>query len=305
MQPWRVLAFGLAMLSAPEAFAGNCSFAKRPPITVKHNGLCNFNFETLSYAGSPAEQADCLLTPVKRGGFLGEKRATMPPFFVSHVGLALELPDKAELAKLLNERGLGDMAASLDQPVSRGNDNDPKARAATYFVIHDTSTPNYGALPWPVSIDTDPKINNLKRYACDNDIERAHTFINRQGAVLFAHDFSVPWRATKFEMAANFDGKLKGLFLHNELIQPRRRATEFRGNNDYEAPDPGFSSAQYETLALVYAAASVRAGFWMVPAFHSVIDEKIPNKHDDPQNFRLEDFAAALDGVRERLKQQR
>jgi hypothetical protein len=303
MPPWRALAFTLAVLSAPAAFAGNCSFAKRAPITVKHNGYCNFDFEKLSYAGSPAEQAACLLTPVKRGGFLGEKRAAMPPFFVSHVGQALELPDKAALALLLKERGLADMAASLDQPVSRGNDNDPEARPATYFVIHDTSTPNFGDLPWPVGIDTDPKINNLKRYHCDNDIERAHTFINREGAVLFSHDFSVPWRATKFETAQNFELKLKGLFLHNELIQPRRRAAEFRGKNDYEAPDPGFSPAQYETLALVYAAASVRAGFWLIPAFHAVIDSGIRNGHDDPQNFRLEDFAESLERLRGRLKQ--
>lgn len=302
MKTWRVLALGLVIMSTPDAFAGNCSFPKRPPITVSHSGYCNFDFATLSYAGSPAEQAACLLTPVKRGGFLGEKRAAMPPFFVSHVGRTLELPDRVKLAAFLNERGFNDMAASLDRPVSRGNDNDPKARSATYFVIHDTSTPNFGELPWPVGIDTDPKINNLKRYHCDNDIERAHVFINRQGAVLFSHDFSVPWRATKFETAANFELKLRGLYLHIELIQPRRRAKEFRGKNDYEAPDPGFSPAQYEALALVYAAASVRAGFWMTPAFHSVIDEKIANKHDDPQNFRLEDFAAGLEQVRERLK---
>ena len=67
--------------------------------------------------------------------------------------------------------------------------------------FHDTSTPNYRAQPWPASIDDDPKINNLARYECDNKIERAHIFINRQGAILLAHDFTVPWRATKFEIA--------------------------------------------------------------------------------------------------------
>lgn len=300
-----VLAIGLAIVSAAAAHAGNCYFPKRPPITVSHNGYCNFDFEKFSYAGSPAEQAACLLTPVKRGGFLGAKRASMPPFFVSHVGRTLGLPDMETLAVLLKQQSMSDLADSLDRPVSRGNDNDPKAPPATYFVIHDTSTPNYGTLPWPAAIDTDPKINNLKRYACDNDIERAHVFINRRGEVFLAHDFSVPWRATKFETAQNFGLRLRGLYLHIELIQPRRRAAEFRGNNDYEAPDPGFSDAQYEALALVYAAASLRAGFWMIPAFHSVIDEKIANKHDDPQNFRLEDFAAALDRLLERLKQQR
>jgi hypothetical protein len=65
--------------------------------------------------------------------------------------------------------------------------------------------------------------------------------------------------------------------------------------NDFLAPDPGFSQAQYDSLALVYAVASRRAGFWLIPAFHSVLDEGIRNKHDDPQNFRLEAFAASLD----------
>lgn len=302
---WRAAAIFLVLTgAAPDAFAAKCpSGSKRPPLKIDHNGFCKLDINTYSYAGTPVQQAACLLTPVKRGGHLGAARESMPEFFTTHVGQDLDLPGKLELAALLKEKNLEAFAASLDQPVSRANDNDPKARGATYFVIHDTSTPNYGDQPWPVNIDADPKINNLKRYACDNDEEKAHTFINRAGAVFLAHDFSVPWRATKFEGAANFELKLKGLFLHNELIQPRRRATDFRGKNDFEAPDPGFSEAQYEALALVYTAASVRAGFWMVPAFHSVIDEGIREKHDDPQNFRLEDFAAAIDHVRVRLKQ--
>jgi hypothetical protein len=41
--------------------------------------------------------------------------------------------------------------------------------------------------------------------------------------------------------------------------------------------------------------ASVRAGSWLIPAYHSVIDEGISNKHDDPQNFELASFAASLE----------
>ena len=142
--------------------------------------------------------------------------------------------------------------------------------------------------PWPLSIDDDPKINNLARYECANDIERAHVFINRTGAIFLAHDFTVPWRATKFEAAKNFGSALKGLFLHIELIQPRRALKGYGRRNDFLAPDPGFSQAQYDSLALVYAVASRRAGFWLIPAFHSVLDEGIRNKHDDPQNFQLD-----------------
>ena len=41
-------------------------------------------------------------------------------------------------------------------------------------------------------------------------------------SALAAAALTVPWRATKFEAAKNFGPSLKGLFLHVELIQPRR-----------------------------------------------------------------------------------
>ena len=160
-----------------------------------------------------------------------------------------------------------------------------------------TSTPNFRTAPWPADIDTDREINNLARYECANGIERAHVFINRGGDILYAHDFSVPWRATKFETAKNFGPALKGLFLHVEMIQPRRALKGYGRGNDFLAPTPGFSQAQYDSLALIYTVASRRAGFWMIPAFHSVLDEGIRNKHDDPQNFELAQFAQSLDAL--------
>lgn len=277
--------------------AGKCSFARRPPLVLKDPaGFCKFDPATLSFAGSPAEQARCLLNPVQPVGRLGPALETLPEAISVRVGSARDLPLRETLEALLRERNAPrDLIATLADPVSHAHDNDPLSRSATYVVLHDTSTPNYRTQPWPVSIDDDPKINNLARYQCDNDIERAHVFINRQGAILLAHDFTVPWRATKFETAQNFGSALKGLFLHVELIQPRRALRGYGRRNDFLAPDPGFSQAQYDSLALVYAVASRRAGFWLIPAFHSVLDEGIRNKHDDPQNFRLESFAGSLD----------
>ena len=92
------------------------------------------------------------------------------------------------------------------------------------------------------------------------------------------------------------------MFIHNELIQPRRRHPKFRGRNDFKAPEPGFSAAQYDALALVYVVASVRAGFWMIPAYHAVLDEGIYDKHDDPQNFDLDAFADSLTRLRTALQ---
>ena len=297
LRPAAVYSFSLALFFAPTAALaiGNCSFKPQPPVTLKNMGPCAFDPVSLSFAGDPAEQARCLLTPVKPVGRLGQPLTQLPEVLAVRVGQPAGLPDRDNLRRWLADRNLEDpLGASLVRKVAYARDNDPLSRPATYFVIHDTSSPNFGSLPWPRNIDADTKINNLNRYRCANDIERAHVFISRGGAVLLAHDFEVPWRATKFEMATNFDGALKGLFLHVELIQPRRRDPKYGRGNDFLAPTPGFSPAQYDALALIYVVASVRAGFWMVPAFHAVLDEGIQNKHDDPQNFELDAFASSL-----------
>jgi hypothetical protein len=281
--------------------AGKCRFAKRPPVVLNEKqieGFCKFDHATQSFAGTPAEQARCLLNPLQPVGRLGPSLETLPEALTRRVGNGADLPSRETLASLLRDRGATqDLIDTLSRPVSHAHDNDPLARSATYMVFHDTSTPNYRTQPWPLSIDDDPKINNLKRYECSNDIERAHVFINRGGKIFLAHDFTVPWRATKFETAQNFGPALKGLFLHVELIQPRRALKGYGRNNDFLAPSPGFSRAQYDSLALVYTVASRRAGFWMIPAFHSVLDEGIRNKHDDPQNFELAQFAHSLDAL--------
>ncbi len=281
--------------------AGKCRFAKRPPVVLNEKqaaGFCKFDHGTQTFAGNAAEQARCLLNPVQPVGRLGPSLDALPDALAHRVGNAADLPSRDTLAALLRDRGATqDLVDTLAQPVSHAHDNDPLARSATYIVFHDTSTPNYRSQPWPVSIDDDPKINNLARYECSNDIERAHVFINRSGKIFLAHDFTVPWRATKFEAAQNFGPALKGLFLHVELIQPRRALKGYGRSNDFLAPSPGFSPAQYESLALIYTVASRRAGFWMIPAFHSVLDEGIRNKHDDPQNFELAQFAHSLDAL--------
>ncbi len=282
------------------AAVGECRFKPAPPVTLKEStdglfGFCKFDPGRMSFAGGAAEQAKCLLTPVRPVGRLGPPLDELPPALASLIGRDETLPDGARLdAWLAARNGLDMLRESLARPVASARDGDPFAPRASYFVIHDTSTPNYGEAPWPRSIDTDERVNNLNRYRCSNNIERAHVFINRPGHILVAHDLAVPWRSTKFEMATNFAGALKGLFLHVELVQPRRRDPKYGRGNDVLAPQPGFSGAQYDALAVIYAVASVRAGFWMIPAFHSVLDEGIRNKHDDPQNFDLGAFDRSL-----------
>lgn len=277
------------------AAEGDCVFIKRPPVTLTNMGPCEFDPDIYSFKGTPAEQAACLARPVGFGGEIAKEPGKLPADFLKRVGTAADLPKRADVAAYVRTIGFSlEFGNGLPLPVSHANDGDPNAPAARYFVIHDTSAPNFGGRNFPDDLNWNMNINSLNRYRCANAIEPAHVFINRRGQILKGHDYIVPWRATKFETATNFGLRLRGLFLHNELVQPRRAAPKRGSRNDFQAPVPGYSDIQYERLALAYIVASVRAGKWMIPAFHAVIDDGIHDKHDDPQNFEFEKFNAAI-----------
>jgi hypothetical protein len=302
--PWLaglMLATQLAALLMPSsAFATLCRPRRPlPSVILRSMGPCKFNVETLSFAGNSIQQAACLIRPVNRWAHLGPPRGNLPGALAHRVGGSEALPDRDALTALINESGLApQFAEGLDSELSHARDGDPFSPMARYFVIHDTSGPKLHS--FPANLDENARINNLARFRCSDSFELAHAVINRKGGVFFGHDFGVPWRSTKFERALFFGNTLKGLFLHIELIQPRRRGPGRRGN-DIAAPDPGFTGAQYRLLALLYTIASVRAGEWLIPAFHAVIDGDVRGGHDDPQNFEIEAFAQALEGIIEEL----
>ena len=231
---------------------------------------------------------------------------TLPPAIATRAGQSAGLPERETVAMLLVELGLvWDYASFLWQPISRARDNDPDAPQARYLVIHDTSGPNFGRRPFPENIDEHRSINSLARFRCADGWETAHVIINRTGAMLLGHELSQPWRATRFERATRFGTDLRGLFLHVELIQPRRSQPGLGRRNDGQAPTPGFSDIQYDRLALIYTIASVRSGRWLIPAFHIAIDSGIRGGHDDPQNFEIDAFAASVERLVNRLAQLR
>jgi len=271
---------------------------------IRSMGACSFDPETLSFAGTPIEQTKCLMRGMDATRNLAPPLERLPPALASRVGTTTGLPSREALSTLLSKQDLEwDFAAHLWQPVSRAHDNDPDAPMARYFVIHDTSGPNYGHRSFPGDIDNESsKLNNLNHFACPDGWGRAHVFISRTGETLVAHDYGIAWRETKFEQAAEFGGALQGLFLHNELVQPRQSAPGHGGSNDARSPDPAFTAAQYDRLALLYTIASVRADRWLIPAFHAALDADIPNGHDDPLNFDIESFANSLDRLVEKLE---
>ncbi len=273
----------------------------RAPFFVKSMGACAFDPETLSYAGTPVEQAMCLMRGMDATRNLGPPLQSLPPGLSSRIGQATGLPSREALSGYLSTQNLEtDFAAHLWQPLSRAHDNDPDAPMARYFVIHDTSGPTFGRHGFPDNINEESaSFNNLQNFACSDGWGKAHVVVNRVGEMILDHEFAVPWRETKFEQAAEFGGALQGLFVHIELIQPRQRG---RGG-DGHSPDPAFTPAQYDRLALLYTIASVRKGKWLIPAFHAAIDAEIPNGHDDPLNFDIDSFAGSLDRLAEKLGQ--
>jgi hypothetical protein len=266
---------------------------------------CAFDESALSYAGTPQEQALCLLRPVLRGGHLGAQLKTLPAPLDKLIGKTLEVSHAALKLYLTEEKiSEADIGGLLSNHVSRANPFDPNAAFARYFVIHDVSTPNYLDADFPSDINEASWMwNDLRRKWLN--LKVAHVYINRTGESVTAVDFKTqlpdPYHGTKFARD-HLKNKGKGLYLHVELVQPRRRDTQGAPGNDRIAPEPGFTDAQLKRLALVYIAASVRSGEWLIPAFHAAIDAGIPDAHDDPQNFDTARWATNLSALLKSIK---
>ncbi|MDJ0945373.1 MAG: hypothetical protein QNJ30_18035 [Kiloniellales bacterium] len=259
-------------------------------------GPCRFDTASMSFAGDAQAQARCLLRPVGVWKELGPVHDRLPEVLERTVDAPLPL-GKAAFRAYLARQGLSEseLGGSLDSRLSRSQDDALWGAPARYFVLHDTSAPYFGAAPFPVALDRDPRVNRLDGYRSAEPV--AHVFINRRGEVYLGHDFLEPWRATKLELNRHVGEPAKGLFLHVELVQPRRRHPDGDPDNDALAPDPGFSRLQYRRLAELYLAASLRADRGLIPAFHAVLDKGFEDGHDDPQNFDLGAWAAEIEAV--------
>lgn len=260
-------------------------------------GHCRFDPAKLQFQGDATAQASCLLRHVAKWGKVDTTPATLPPVLANSIGKPTGAL-KTQLHNFLAARGIDEesLGGALSQELSHAHDGALSAPQAQYFVIHDTSSPWLGNAAFPS--DNAAVLNSFKGYGGSNAV--AHVFINRLGSTLTGHDLAIPWRATKLENQV-IGMPAKGLFVHVELLQPRRRDPAGSQKNDALAPLPGFTAAQYDSLALLYAAASARSGKWLIPAFHAAIDEGLTDSHDDPQNFELERFTMALATLLERL----
>ncbi|MEF9388630.1 hypothetical protein V4890_23860 [Ralstonia solanacearum species complex bacterium KE056] len=228
----------------------------------------------------------------------GELRGeTITPFLKGVVGKPA--PPVQAVQALLDAQKIksADVGGPIDKPIS-----------ADYFIIHDTSAPNcsekkvcdtFGEFPRNRDDESWRYNKNFLGHPKPPPKRLAHTMINRVGASITEGDFADTVVSTKFESCVEAAAKTT-LFVGVENIQPRVSDPKFQKPggkiNDYRAPTPGFTTKQYERLALLYLVASARRGEWLIPIFHGVLDQFYVQGHNDPQNFDMSAFSAAVQG---------
>jgi 3D (Asp-Asp-Asp) domain-containing protein len=293
----------LALANSAAAWAAKCDLKEGIDAQSGRLGPCKFDPNTKSFAGTPAQQAACLTREVKRLAKIGDE--TITPFLKELAGKPA--PAIQAVRALLDAQNIkpAEVGGPIDQRIS-----------ASYFIIHDTSTPNCsadgpsagcptrGEFP-PNRDDASWSYNkNFGGHPKPAPHRLAHAFTNRVGASITEVDFADQTVTTKFESCADPAVKTK-LFLGVENIQPRIGAPKIpaagKAANDFDAPDPGFTAKQYERLALLYVVASARHGQWLIPAFHAVLDQYYADGHDDPQHFDMTAFSAAVQKYAEGL----
>ena len=260
-------------------------------------GLCKFDVATRSFEGTPAEQAACLTRAVMRTAHIGDD--TISPFLKDLVGKPA--PSIKAVQSYLDGENI--KSQQIGGPIAT-------PIKANYFIIHDTSSPNcseFGAkapacpkrgkfppdrdeASWPIN-------KNFDGHPAKAPHRFAHAFTNRVGESVTEVDFKKHFVTTKFEQCVDPSAKI-ALFVGVENIQPRIGDPPIpkpgKDANDFDAPEPGFTTKQYDRLALLYLVASARRGQWLIPAFHAVIDQKYRDAHDDPQHFDMPAFSAAV-----------
>jgi hypothetical protein len=296
---WALLFF---VVLAPQAGAGGnaCALVASTSTVQSRSGLCGFNAAQRTFAGTPAEQAKCLLrTPTVARTAL--RQTDVPAKLMALVGTSTQ-PTVAEVRDYLAVRHIEE--ADVGGPIG-------SSITADYFVIHDTSTPNCsedGACPvlgeFPININSadwsENRTFNHHKPLGPGQRKAAHVVTNRVGGSITEVDLKDHLSHVKFDYCVEKEKKDK-LFVGVENIQPRigRPAIPKRGTkpNDFIAPTPGFSEAQYERLALIYIVASARRGHWLIPAYHVVLDWYFSDGHDDPQNFELPRFSDHVSAI--------
>ncbi|MCW1402275.1 hypothetical protein OKA06_08030 [Novosphingobium sp. MW5] len=157
------------------------------PAMAEEIGECRFDRDTLTFAGTPLEQATCLLRKIEL--FAVRKPQPVPPVIVR---LMTDAPppspaQKAAAIEAFPEPYRTYARQYADAPVSQTEEGLP----LQYYVIHDTSTPFYKSDPFPRNLNKDEKVNSFQPYMTDEIAKEpvAHIFLNRVGQIWAGHEF--------------------------------------------------------------------------------------------------------------------
>jgi len=260
----------------------------QPTVAAPTIGGCSFDPATRNFAGTVEQQSICLLRKVKPKGS-GATAQSVPTWLLQRIDHPITLTVAQVQAYLdrnrISSADVGGALAMGDTPVRR------------YFVIHDTSWPELPDAPsFPTDIDLpDHPSNRLTGW--DGISNKVNLIISRDGRSRTFQDWSTarPSSATKLEVRTNAS---REAFVHVENIQVRMKPP---GSWAWRAPEPGLGSAQEQRLALAYVVASLRAGRWLIPAYHFNIDQGLPDGHDDPQNADLASWVARLQSIEKEI----
>jgi len=247
------------------------------------------------------ELARCLIRPVKPGGDVGQTPAVLPAVLDGLVGHPIDIGlDKLRSFLAAKEISEAKVGGPIAQDVAK----------ARFFVIHDTSSPEITQETFPANINEATwSGNKLSNWV--NSQTPTHVFVNRVGESATKANFKEIVRGTKYESGKDLANpsarqearqKRSGMFVHIELVQPRRRSNPHSSFFDI-APTPGFGPKQLERLALLYVIASVRSNRWLLPAFHASVDATIADAHDDPQRFDLDMWLSSLASLLAKLRE--
>lgn len=250
-------------------------------------GPCRFDSETLRFGGTVAETTACLLRKVRERGS-GADPQPVPEWLLARVATPFPF-SPAQIRRYLEAQGIA--SSDLTDRLVVGDTPDRR-----YFVIHDTSSPEIGGAGavFPPNMDQPSYSgNNLGGWA--GIARRVNLIISRDGRSRRLQEWgaSRPLPAVKIEQA-NRAPAARRVFVHVENIQPRIKPP---GSWAWRAPVPGFAPAQERRLALAYVIASMRAGRWLIPAYHFNIDQGLPDVHDDPQHADLASWVAQIQEV--------
>lgn len=277
------LAKGTAVLG----FVATMTWSAAPAAAATY-GPCAFNSTTLRFAGTVAETAACLLRRVNEHGGSAANQP-VPPWLIERLTRPVPMT-AAQLQRYLDANGID--AGALTDRVVVGDI--PQVR---YFVIHDTSSPEIvsSGTTFPANINDASYVGN--RLTNWGSVERkVNLIVTRDGR---SGRFR-PWGAARLSPATKVeeDGRVpaaRPLFVHVENVQPRIKPP---GSWGWRAPTPGFTPAQEQRLALAYVVASMRAGRWLIPAYHFNIDFGLPGHgHDDPQHADLASWVARVQAI--------